>query len=219
MKHRLIRAVKEWLVQSPFIAAFFFSIFFIFNLSWASLYKLFNEFLSFAMGNGDKLVVEGFSWHVLPILVVFALINLLLMGVALDLMKIFYKPAQPSREMQNLVRESLFELMFVTLPPFAFFEELIFRALLIGVPSYLFSWNQYFLILVSSALFALLHLFNFKSRRFLTILIHFYMGIVLAYIYLKYGLWMAIMIHYLYDVMAMVIGKLGQWLMGESGLS
>jgi len=92
-------------------------------------------------------------------------------------------------------------------------EDLAFRSGLIGLPASLFGRAPLTLALLvvgSSLLFALTHVFNYArvDRRLSTLLLtcpQLLIGVALALVYLRYGLLVTIAVHFVYDVAVLAV--------------
>ncbi len=87
-------------------------------------------------------------------------------------------------------------------------EELLARYLFLGLIAPIFhsSAITIFLILIGNSLFAAVHLFNYKDkkeRNLSLVASQFLSGLLLSYIFLRYGLVITFIIHFFFDVLLM----------------
>ncbi|KLO24931.1 MULTISPECIES: CPBP family intramembrane glutamic endopeptidase [unclassified Marinitoga] len=87
-------------------------------------------------------------------------------------------------------------------------EEVFFRGILNTKLLFIYN-NIYIAVMISSLLFALIHIFNLfngienKRYFFITFPIRFGFGLFFSYVYFKYGLLSAIILHFLIDFPAL----------------
>ena len=85
------------------------------------------------------------------------------------------------------------------------YEELFARGLFLGLGTMVFKsdFAFYLLMIVGNSLWALLHLGNYKARQrsVLKVTPQFVGGLFLSYIFVRYGLFVTIMLNYVYDIL------------------
>ncbi len=93
-----------------------------------------------------------------------------------------------------------------------FFEELMARGLFLGLGTLIFKGDIAFYILffLGNAIWALIHLTNYtdeKERSILKVIPQFISGLVFTYIFVRYGFFVAILSHFLFNVILMSTSK------------
>ena len=101
--------------------------------------------------------------------------------------------------------------------PFALFsivaiEEILTRGLFLGLLTKVFTgdFGFYAMFLIGNALWAFVHMYNFKDvkeQSILRVVPQFIGGIAFTYLYVRYGLLASIMAHYLYNTILMAMRK------------
>lgn len=109
---------------------------------------------------------------------------------------------------ERITDKPFFRSMFVL----AFLEEVIFRWLLLGRPTRMVDDGVWFytILLVSNALFAAMHLPNYRDardRQMLRVVPQFIAGIFFAFVFLKFGLFAAVLAHYAHNAIIFSEGK------------
>lgn len=101
----------------------------------------------------------------------------------------------------------------ITLFMIVFSEESLARGLFLGILTKVFTGDIgffYAMFLVGNALWAYMHIYNFKDKKMRSILLvvpHFIAGIAFTYLYVRYGLFAAIAGHYLYNIVLLTARK------------
>lgn len=103
-----------------------------------------------------------------------------------------------STVLEGLSAGEIVILMTITV----FVEEIVFRHCAFSLNSLFGSNSGHKLLILSSLLFGVFHLSNFKSHNFNVLIIghHTTLGLLLAYIYLQYGFLYAFIAHELFNL-------------------
>jgi len=98
---------------------------------------------------------------------------------------------------------------FMDKGPFVFFivmfiEEIVARFIPLGLLTHVFKGDVafYVLLLAGNLIWAAMHLANFKNeedRKWTRVIPQFLGGLILAYLFVRYGFWTTLMAHYLFD--------------------
>lgn len=128
----------------------------------------------------------------LAVVAIDAVVSLAL-GAVLGRMGVFRTSSHKVRDLLNEMKPGQHFAFYLGL---AAIEEVVFRWLLFGLPLHFFPGGFMALLLASNALFAAIHLPNFEDGwNPLKVLVQFVSGLFYAYVYVKFGLGAAILVH------------------------
>lgn len=167
----------------------------------------------FATGNVDA-VVNG-SHELIPMAVMNVVAILLYtLAASIGLGQIFTMRSGENFDMDSLKRTLEYGpwMLFIIISA----EELFARGLFMWVPQQMIASNgiRYGLFLLGNILWAGIHIYNYRDGNIRTILRtvpQFIAGFGMAYIFLRYGFWVALLAHFVYDVILVSTLKKKPW--------
>ena len=167
---------------------------------------------SFTTGNLDGVPTGSGENLMSVVLTVLAVILLTIGAAAISSMVVNRKvKSYASEELDKILQKGPWFLFLVVL-----LEELFARWLFLGVIAKLLGGTPvafYACFIVGNALWALIHMGNFKNkeeRSPLRVIPQIIGGIAFTYIFVRYGFWVALMAHYLYNLV-LLASKKKQW--------
>ncbi len=183
---------------------------FVFGLTLitVSYSDILNNFWDFLF-KGPGFVEDGSRENALTIFMTVLAINVVDLVLAILIFLLLRKKfviGNDNKLLEFISRGPLLLLRVVTL------EELFARYLFLGILTQVFTGTAafYILMLIGNALWALFHLSNHKhnpNRSVILVLPQFVGGFFLAYLYVRYGLWITILAHFWYDIMLFTVFK------------
>lgn len=168
--------------------------------------KSLGELLNFVSGNISAVNKTGLSISSLSVIFLLTLTGLFLFGLLDDLFALSFGKTEKTVELEEILAKPLIAQFWVT--GFAgIFEELLFRGGFLWLLPLVFKGprNYYFLFLLSTVLFAFMHLFNYKGfkgvlGRTPKTICFLIPGVFLGFIFYKFGFIAACMGHVLYNI-------------------
>lgn len=164
---------------------------------WGELYLFFRK---------SDIKTQVLSWKNWDIVTAFALFDIWLsIGIVIFLVLIFRKLPEFDIEKLKQILDLSFPHLGYRLLEGVAGEEIVFRLLPLGVCYNIWSSNfgLWIIVILSSLIFALLHTFNQvqKDRKIVFVLPQFLSGILLSYIFLAFGFWGAVSVHFLINIL------------------
>lgn len=167
---------------------------------------LLSNFLEFIRGNLDN-VESGKNESVIDKFLVILTFNAVDIMLVLFLAMVVLKKNEAHKGYEELFQKGPFALFRLVL-----IEELFARWLFLGVLTHVFegTFAFYVLMLLGNSLWALIHILNYQNPSQVSVKVvlpQFVGGILLSYIFVRYGLLVAIVMHYTYNLMIFTLFK------------
>lgn len=200
----LSRVLKEWTILGITVLPLLLVGFLLGNLDL----KIFlDEFGQFLAGGVDSIQPENMTLSTIPNLIVVGVIAVAIWVTVDDIVAVTIGKPKMTEEMTKFLNMPLL-LLPVVFAITVIIEEMIFRGLFLWVLPMVLQGGTalYTLVIISSFLFAALHVFNYRKSGgyiYLVKIIPFFVGALLfAFVFLKFGIFGAFLVHYVHNFIA-----------------
>ena len=197
----LPHVLKKWVFFGITVSPLLFVGFLLGNLDL----KIFlNEFGQFLAGEVDSVQSESMTFSAIPNLIVVGVIAVTIFGTIDDIIAVTIGKPKLVEEMTKFLNMPLI-LLLVTFAIVSLIEEIVFRGLFLWIMPMAFqsSMALYILVILSSFLFAAMHIFNYRKSGGCLYLVKgipfFVEALLFAFVFLKFGLLGAFIVHYVHN--------------------
>lgn len=195
-----------------FIGTYIF--FLVVALTYAPFSVIFHDLSLFFSGQALSIEIGAPSFiEVMMLILGLAAIELPLMFLCLQFMSLSAGSHKGSHGVNEMVKCNKEDRKFANIWLLVFFEEAFARGLFLGVfAGYIFTstFAFYFFFLLGNGIWAFIHLANYKNekdRKLIRVLPQFISGIFLTYVFVKYGLIVAVIAHFVFNSMIFCMYK------------
>ncbi|KKS37244.1 MAG: hypothetical protein UV01_C0012G0031 [Parcubacteria group bacterium GW2011_GWA2_42_14] len=204
--------MKEWFLFSVLVLPFLL-IGLYFNSS--DLSKLLTEFIRFVLAQPNAITSVTLVLADASILLLIGIFGILFSGVSDDIIGLAIGSPKRKKVLDDIHKYSFFKTLLIFVFTAAS-EELIFRGFFLGVLPRWTGIQFYILLLISNAVFAYLHIFNYKGTgRAVKFIPLFLTSFVFAYVFLKFGLIACFLVHFFHNFIATIFYRLYLFYFGK----
>lgn len=172
-----------------------------------SYLDIFSEVFQLATGNVSLIGSEGET--ILQTIMTIIVVVVIALPIAIISGALFNEEAK-SYDMEAI--DAMLDKRPIVVFSVIALEEIVTRGLFLGLLTKLFTGDIgfYAMFLMGNAVWAYVHIYSFKDkgeRSILRVIPQFVAGIAFTYVFVKYGLFVAIMAHYLYNTILFAMRK------------
>lgn len=194
------------LVAAPILIASFL-------LGNIELKSIIGEFNNFLLGKIEPITHEKISLSLIPTIIVLGVIELTIFAAVHDILALILGKPKLLDELKDFLDSKPLLIVLAIAAALGVTEEIIFRGFFLWlIPRFFGEHLIYALVILSSFLFAIPHLYNYKKIEWclrLVKIVPFFVGALLfAFIFIKFGILAAFLAHFTHNFIVILQRRL-----------